>query len=169
MWHYAKAAERGPRVTQIMSAPGRLRAGCFGIGVRLAAGIRLPGTARLTGSLRSPLLSAAARVLRLSRCGRSPWRRRLRRLSSTNINVNRKRVVGLTAFAGRASPRPRCTGCAISAPCGPSATNRFNSRRLMAVAAAVSMMRDWPIGTSQRGGSVYGPKMRVGAVGLRCC
>lgn len=40
MWHYAKAAERGPRVTQIMSAPGRLRARCGLLRHRCAAGRR---------------------------------------------------------------------------------------------------------------------------------
>ncbi|WP_338659289.1 hypothetical protein [Pectobacterium araliae] len=40
MWHYAKAAERDPRVTNIMSAPFNAWARCgdFGKGVRLAAG-----------------------------------------------------------------------------------------------------------------------------------
>ncbi|WP_261850225.1 hypothetical protein, partial [Pectobacterium araliae] len=60
MWHYAKAAERGQRVTHIMSAPSTARARCgdFGNGVRLAAGVRLSGAVWRTG-LR-PLLSAAA-------------------------------------------------------------------------------------------------------------
>ncbi|AYH12173.1 hypothetical protein C5E22_21890 [Pectobacterium parmentieri] len=90
MWHYAKVAERNPRVTHIISAPGRLRARCVLLQHRRAAGRR--GCAPQHSAAHSSQARSAANiapVLRLSRCGRPPWRRWLRRQPSANINVNR--------------------------------------------------------------------------------
>ncbi|RYC37109.1 hypothetical protein ACI51Z_16360 [Pectobacterium carotovorum] len=51
MWHYAKAAERGQRVTNIMSAPFNAwaRCGYLDHGVRLAAGVGFLGAVWRTG------------------------------------------------------------------------------------------------------------------------
>ncbi|POD90528.1 hypothetical protein BV924_22450 [Pectobacterium odoriferum] len=137
MWHYAKAAERGQRATHIMSAPSTARARCGLLRLGCAAGRR--GSALWRGVAHSSQVRSAVgipSVLRLPRCGRPPWRRRLRRHPSANINVNRTRVVGLRPpLKGFTSPPPRpcCTGCArlavarsllvpvlaIFAPCGP--------------------------------------------------
>ncbi|EEI9693455.1 hypothetical protein CCO43_00080 [Salmonella enterica subsp. enterica serovar Ekotedo] len=62
---YAKAPERGQRVTRIMSAPGGVGAlrGCIGPGVRLAPAFSI--LARRSAKLRwrSALLLAAVRIL----------------------------------------------------------------------------------------------------------
>nr|WED69457.1 hypothetical protein PJ912_06350 [Pectobacterium colocasium]WED69464.1 hypothetical protein PJ912_06390 [Pectobacterium colocasium] len=101
MWHYAKAAERGPRVTHIMSAPGRLRARCGLLQHRRAVGRRGSAAQNSAAHRASPSAANISVLPWLARCGRPPWRSWLRRQPSANINVNRTGVVGLTASAER--------------------------------------------------------------------
>ncbi|QHQ17999.1 hypothetical protein GMW39_20725 [Pectobacterium parmentieri] len=147
-------------------------AGFFRIGVRLAAGVRLCGAVWRTG-LR-PLLSTPVFLPWLSRCGRPPWRRRLRRQPSANLNVNRTGVVGLMASAERRylapAPTPLHWLCPArtrqtlhrpTASCGTArAALKPGSatKRVMAAAAAAAMMWRRQTGTSQRGGSVSAGK-----------